>query len=181
VPRQLFVRSPHGNNKPTELIHGTSIFDIRLDLPPTADREIKDGVRVYRLAAALLSCSPAQFASRPTEMRAALAMIQDASDLLSRLLDGGRSTVAGRLAAAFRNIGRDRIADDIVGAMQAAGYTVNKCGPFEDHSLVAFGGRETSPHVNRMRMGWARMREDVLGIFPAAPGRLQSNATSTQA
>jgi hypothetical protein len=176
VPRQLLVRSPRGNNKPTEFIHGTSIFDVRLDLPPTADREIKDDVRVYKLAAALLSCSPVQFVSRPTEMRAALAMVQDASDLLSRLLDGGRSTVAGRLAAAFRNIGRDRIADDIVGAMQAAGYAVSESDPFEDHSLIAFGARETSPYVNRMRMDWARMREDVLRIFPAAPGRPKSTA-----
>jgi hypothetical protein len=176
VPRQLLVRSPRGNNKPTELIHGTSIFDVRLDLPPAADREVKDGVRRYKLSAALLSCSSVQFASRPTEMRAALAMVQDASDLLSRLLDGGRSTVAGRMAAAFRNIGRDRIADDIVGAMQAAGYTVNESDPFEDHSLIAFGARETSPYVNRMRMDWARMREDVLGNFPAAPGRPKNTA-----
>jgi hypothetical protein len=176
VPRQLLVRSPRGNNKPTEFIHGTSIFDVRLDLPPAADREVKGGVRLYTLAAALLSCSPTQFASRPTEMRAALAMVQDASDLLSRLLDGGRSTVAGRLAAAFRNIGRGRIADDIVSAMQAAGYTVNESDPFDDSSLIVFGARETSPYVNRMRLDWARMREDVLRIFPAAPGRPKNAA-----
>ena len=93
VPRQLLVRSPRGNNKPTWLIHDTSIFDIRLDLPPAADCEVKDGVRVYKLAAALLGCSQAHFAARPTEMRAALAMVQDASDLLSRLLEGGHSTI----------------------------------------------------------------------------------------
>lgn len=171
VPRQLLVRSPRGNNKPTGLVHDTSIFDVRLDLPPAADRDIKDGVRVYKLPAALIGCSQAQFAARPTEMRAALAMVPDASDLLSRLLDGGHSTIAGRLAAAFRNIGRARIADDIASAMQAAGYTVSESDPFEDRSPVSFGARETSPYVNRMRMDWARMREDVRGIFPDAPGR----------
>lgn len=176
VPRQLLVRSPRGNNKPTELIHGISIFDVRLDLPAAADREVKNGVRLYKLSVALQSCSPAQFVTLPTEMRAALAMIQDASDLLSRLLDGGRSTVAGRLAAAFRNIGREQIADDIVGAMQAAGYTVNESDPFEDRSPITFGSREISPYVNRMRMEWARMREDVLAIFTAAPGRPKSTA-----
>jgi hypothetical protein len=171
VPRQLLVRAPRGNNKPTALIHETSIFDIRLDMPPAADREIKDGVRLYKLTAALLGCSQAQFAARPTEMRAALAMVQDASDILSRLLEGGHSTVAGRLAGAFRNIGRDGIADNIAQTMEAAGYTVQESDPFEDQSLVAFGARETSPYVNRMRMDWARMREDVRGIFPPAPGR----------
>ncbi|AMN48318.1 Fic family protein [Steroidobacter denitrificans] len=171
VPRQLLVRSPRGNNKPTGLVHDTSIFDVRLELPPAADRDMKDGVRVYKLSAALLGCSQAQFTARPTEMRAALAMILDASDLLSRLLDGGHSTIAGRLAAAFRNIGRERIADDITGAMQAAGYTVSESDPFEDRSPVSFSARETSPYVNRMRMNWARMREDVRGIFPTAPGQ----------
>jgi hypothetical protein len=176
VPRQLLVRSPRGNNKPTGLVHGTSIFDIRLDLPPAADCEVKDGVRVYKLAAALLGCSQAHFAARPTEMRAALAMVQDASDLLSLLLEGGHSTIAGRLAAAFRNIGRPRIADNITETMQTAGYRISESDPFEDNSLVKFGARETSPYVNRMRMDWAKMREEVLSIFPQAPGRPESAA-----
>lgn len=171
VPRQLLVRSPRGNNKPTELLHDTSVFDLRLELPPAADREVKDRVRLYKLPAALLGCSQAHFAARPTDMRAALAMVQDASDPLSRLLEGGHSTVAGRLAGAFRNIGRDRIADEIVGAMRAAGYTISESDPFEEQLLVPFGARETSPYVNRMRMDWARMREDVRAIFPDAPGR----------
>jgi hypothetical protein len=47
-------------------------------------------------------------------MRAALSMVRDASEVLGRLLEGGHSTIAGRLAGAFRNIGRDRIADDII-------------------------------------------------------------------
>ena len=41
-------------------------------------------------------------------------MIRDASGLPTRLLAGGHTIIAGRLAGAFRNIVRDRIADDIV-------------------------------------------------------------------
>lgn len=171
VPRQLLVRSPRGNNKPTELLHDTSVFDIRLALPPAADRDVKDHVRLYALHAALLGCSQAHFAARPTEMRAALAMVQDASGLLSRLLNGGHSIIAGRLAGAFRNIGRERIADEITGTMQAAGYTVSESDPFETRSLVTFGSLERSPYVNRMRMDWVRMRDDMRGIFPDAPKR----------
>jgi len=37
-------------------------------------------------------------------------MVRHASDVLSLLLEGGRTIVAGRLAGAFRNIRRDRIA-----------------------------------------------------------------------
>ena len=61
------------------------------------------GIRLMRLPAALIACAPNHFAARPIEMRAALALITDASEVLSRLLTGGHSTVAGRLAGAFRN------------------------------------------------------------------------------
>lgn len=50
------------------------------------------------------------------------------------LLEEGRTIVAGRLAGGFRNIGRDRIADDIVKTMQAADYNVREKDPFE-HSI----------------------------------------------
>jgi hypothetical protein len=177
VPRQLLVRAPKGGNKPIGLIHDTSILDVRLDMPPEADRAILNGVRLYSLPAALLGCAQGQFESRPTELRAALAMMRGPSEVLRRLLDGGHSKIAGRVAGAFRNIGRPKFADEIIGAMQAAGYTVSESDPFKEASLITFGARETSPHVNRMRMDWARMREDVLRIFPKAPG-IPANAAS---
>ena len=170
VPKQLLVRSPKGGNKPTDLLFGTSIFDIRLDLPQAEDIEVKNSLRVFKLPAALVGCAPGWFAYHPIEMRAALAMLPDASDVLSRLLTGSHSTVAGRLAGAFRNIGRVRIADRIVQAMRAAGYTVNETDPFKDKPAITFGPRETSPYVNRMRMMWATMREPILQDFPSPPG-----------
>lgn len=177
VPRQLLVRAPKGGNKPIGLIHDTSIFDVRLDMPPEADRTILNGVRLYSLPAALLGCAQGLFESRPTELRAALAMMRDPSEVLRCLLEGGHSRIAGRLAGAFRNIGRPKFADEIIGAMQAAGYTVSENDPFKEASPIAIGARETSPYVNRMRMDWSRMREDVLRIFPKAPG-IPANAVS---
>lgn len=176
VPRQLLVRAPKGGNKPTGLLHGTSLFDVRLQMPPQADRESLEGMRLYSLPAALIGCAQAQFAARPTELRAALAMVREPSQVLRRLLAGGHSTIAGRLAGAFRNIGRNRIADEIVAAMQAAGYTVSESDPFEEPSPQVLRTRETSPFVNRLRMDWARMRQDVLALFPPAPGLPASKA-----
>jgi Fic family protein len=54
--------------------------------------------------------------------------------------------------------------------MRAAGYATNETDTFADKAAITFGPRETSPHVNRMRLMWARMREDVLKTFPAPPG-----------
>jgi hypothetical protein len=97
-------------------------------------------------------------------------MVADASDVLGRLLAGGHSSVAGRLAGAFRNIGRTQIADTITETMRAAGYTVNETDPFDDRPPVTIAQRETSPAVNRLHMTWAVMREHVLSRFPKPPG-----------
>lgn len=176
VPRQILIRSPKGGNKPTPLPYETSIFDVRLELPPAQDTEIKDGLRVFNLPSALISCSPTHFAAQPIMMRAALAAITDASDVLSRLLEGGHSTVAGRLAGAFRNIGRSTIGDNIVATMRAAGYTVNETDPFKGLPPMAFALRETSPYVNRARMTWDKMRADVLQNFTAVPQQTDTAA-----
>lgn len=170
VPRQLLVRSPRGGNKPTHLLYGTSIFDVRLAPPSANDIEVREGLRIYSLPAALIACAPSQFSAHAFSLRAALAMIRDASDVLNRLLEGGHSKVAGRLAGAFRNIGRTQIADNIVGTMKAAGYTVQETDPFEAASPIQFGTRETSPYINRLRMSWTTMRENILEIFPSPPG-----------
>ncbi len=169
VPPQLLVRSPGGRNKPTELIHGTSLIDTRLDLPDAADRMITDdGVRVYKLEPALLAVTGQFFTNHPTDARTALATQRDASALLERLLEGGRTVVAGRLAGAFRNIGRDRIADEIVAAMKAAGYAVRENDPFE-RQLPTPLPRDPTPAANRIRLMWMEMRERVLAAFPAPP------------
>src|ERR1019366_5651898 len=82
----------------------------------------------------------------------------------------GHTVIAGRLAGAFRNIGRDRIADDIVKTMTAAGYAVRENDPFTDKPSLVIGARETSPYVNRLRLLWQKMREPVIERFPKAPG-----------
>jgi hypothetical protein len=86
---------------------------------------------------------------------------------MDRLLEGGHSTIAGRLAGAFRNIGRDRIADDIVNTMRSAGYEVRESDPFETQIPIALSTREQSPYVNRIRLMWQEMRGPIIEHFPA--------------
>ena len=170
VPRQLMVRSPEAHNNVTKLPHGTSLLEIRAALPGASDREEKDGLRIFTPESALLGCSPHYFSSHATDVRAVLATIRDASDLLSLLLEGGHSKIAGRVAGALRNIGRDRIADDILKTMIAAGYDVRELDPFADGPALNLGTRERSPYVNRIRLLWQKMREPVIQRFPKAPG-----------
>ena len=170
VPRQLLVRAPKGDNKVTALPHETSLLTVRYTMPVEPDIETKNGLRLYALAPALIDCGPNLYRQSPTDLRTALAMISDASALLEKLLDGGHSTIAGRLAGAFKNIGRERIADDIVATMRAAGYDIRESDPFDEKLPLIIAARERSPYVNRMHLMWQAMRGTVVKRFPQAPG-----------
>ena len=169
VPEQLLVRTPKGGNKPISLRYKTSILDARLKLPDRDDIERKENLKIMTLPAALISCAPGYYSNNAVEARAALSMISDASVILHKLLEGGHSTVAGRLAGAFRNIGKNAIADNIIETMKAAGYTITENDPFEEKPAIIFSERELSPYVNRIRMNWAEMRSVVLENFPQTP------------
>jgi fido (protein-threonine AMPylation protein) len=170
VPRQLLVRSPRARNKATAFPHGTSVLDLRAALPVVGDRQEREGLRIFSVDSALIACSPNYYSNHSTDVRAALATIRDPSRLLARLLEGGHSTIAGRLAGAFRNNGRNAIADEILNTMTAAGYNVRETDPFADRPTLVLPIRETSPYVNRIRLMWQKLRGPVIDRFPKAPG-----------
>ena len=166
VPRQLLVRSVKSRNHVTLLPHGTSLLDVRASLPPGRDRTEIQGLHVFTVPAALAACGPQIFIQNPTDIRAALSMIRDASEVLEVLLKGGHSTVAGRLAGAFRSTGRGQIADDIVATMRSAGYDVRERDPFDRETAIKFETHEPSPYVTRIRLMWQEMRRSVIQNFP---------------
>lgn len=170
VPRQLLVRSPKARNRVTPLLQETSLLDVRAVLPTEGQREEKEGLRLFSVSAALIACTPRYFPQKATDARAALAMVRDASEVLALLLAGGHSAVAGRLAGAFRNIGRARLADDMLKTMRAAGFDVRENDPFSDRPALALPARQQSPYVYRVRLMWEEMRKTVLEMFPATPG-----------
>ncbi len=169
VPTQLLVRSRKARNNITSLPHNTSLYDVRASLPEAKYQTEKHGMRVFSLPAALVGCSEKSFAQNPTDMRAALSMIRDASEVLEPLLEGGHSVIAARLAGAFRNIGRNEVANEIVGVMRAADYNVNETDPFSASSPFQLTERVQSPYVNRIRLMWEAMRETVIANFPEPP------------
>ena len=171
IPSQVIIHSPKGTNNKVALPLGTSLYDLKQpQMPPPTDLTARDGLRLFSPAAALVRASETLFKTNPIEIRVVLSSIPDAAEVLRPLLDGGRSVVAGRLAAAFRHIGRSEVADEIVAAMKAAGYDVRETDPFADTPQFAPVAATTAPFVGRIQALWTSMWSEVLGVFPRSPG-----------
>src|SRR5208283_3751265 len=139
-------------------------------MPATADLVVRDGLRLFSPAAALVRVAESFFSRNPVETQVVLASLADASDLLRLLLNGGHSAKAGYLARAFRQTGRPALADEIIGAMNSAGYDVRERNPFEERQILGTPRRAVPPIVGRVEMLWESMRGAVMETFPKAPG-----------
>ncbi len=171
IPRQLIVHSPRGTNNVLALPDGCSLLDYKArDFPPPDHMQVRAGLRLLTVPAALIRVSPTFFATAPLDAQVALAGLPDASDLTRALLAGGHSAVAGRLAGALREVGRAALADDLVGTFRRVGYVVSETNPFET-TLPSLGGlRPVSPYVRRLQLLWIRWRDTVIETMPPAPG-----------
>lgn len=172
VPRQLLVRSPKASNNSIALLYGTSFFDLKLEIPEKSSLVTLQNLQVYSLTDGLIACGSDFFARNPTDARTCLSLVRDPSPLLAKLLNGGRSVIAGRLAGAFRNIGNSNIADEIITTMKRAGYDVREDDPFTGKFDVPIFYRETSPYSNRIKLMWHHMRSETLDTFPRTAGRI---------
>jgi fido (protein-threonine AMPylation protein) len=171
IPQQVIIYTPKGTNNTVDLLFGTSLYDLRQKvMPPDVDLTERDGLQLFVPEAALVRVPEAFFERNPVEAQVVLSGIRDASDILGRLLDGGHSVVAGRLAGAFRRIGREEVADEIVRVMKRAGYAVRETDPFEAEQAFGTLSRAQAPIVGRLQSLWETMREPVLAAFPDAPG-----------
>ncbi len=152
-------------------MHGTSLYDLKVPgMPPAENLVMRDGLRLFSPAAALVGVGETFFARNPVESQVVLASLADESDLLRLLLDGGNSTKAGYLAGVFRRIGRDELADEIVRAMKRAGYDVRESDPFEAGQTFGRPRAKAAPIVGRLEMMWPATRETIIKNFPKAPG-----------
>ncbi|HEY0478232.1 MAG TPA: Fic family protein [Kofleriaceae bacterium] len=177
IPRQVILYSPAANNNRVDLLFQTSLFALKVKaMPPAGDLELVQGLRVFQAEAALTRVPESFFSDHPIEAQVVLGRIREPSQLLARLLDGGHTVIAGRLAGSFRRLGRAAVADEIVAAMKAADHAVRETDPLAPDRPVAPVRRSAPPIVARLDTLWASARDTVLAEFPRAPGLPRSPA-----
>ena len=176
IPKQLVVRSEKASNNILQLPFGTSILDIKASVPDVVEKEPRYGLRLYPKPVALLMVSPDYFRRNPIEARICLSSVQDVTPIVAAAIDGGHTTRAGRLAGAFRSIGREEMADTLLRTMKKIGYEVKEENPFEDK--VDVRQIEPSPYASRIQLLWMQMRKTVLSLKPASAKRSENEILS---
>ena len=100
-----------------------------------------------------------------------LASIREPTGLLRRLLDGGNSSIAGRLVGAFRRVSRSDMAEEIRAASgPARGYIRPRAYRSAAAGQASDNDSAAAPIVGRIQSMWESMRGTVLNTFPPPPG-----------
>jgi len=172
VPAQATVYSRKGHNNTIALPFRTALYDLKqAKMPPQSQLARRDALRLFTPEAALARVPESFFRHHSLETQVVLARITDASNLLRILLDGGHSSVAGRLAGALRRAGSAEQADEILSTMKRAGYDVRESDPYANGQTIFAVNRPTeAPIVSRIQALWTSTRGAVLDIFPPPPG-----------
>ena len=172
IPRQVIICTPKGTNNSVQLPCDTSFYDLRQrNMPPDADLATRDGLRLFTPEAALVRVPETFFARYPVEVQVVMSGIHNPANVLSRLLQGGHSVIAGRIAGALRRLGRAAEADEILTVMKQAGYDARETDPFVPTQTFGNLGRVDPPIVGRLKSVWKSFREPIISEFPRAPGR----------
>jgi len=139
------------------------------DFAPSTSVIMRDGLRLLTVPHALIRVSPQFFLRYPMETKIALSLVLDVADIAEPLLEGGHSTVAGRIAGALRALGRRDEADQLLRAMRM-GHSVQEVNPFAEQTPNVLFVRSASPYVARIRLMWETLRSPIIPHIPSAPG-----------
>ena len=175
IPSQVIVMMNESQAQTLRLPHDTGLLIIKGKSPSSQKAQLH-GLQCLSLGEALCRLSPVFFKTWPREAELALRMVNIPSILLDSLLGEGSTVVAGRLAGAYQFLGEEKMAKEIVQAMESAGHVIRTNNPFEVKTpSLETGTRVKAPLVGRLSSMWAEMRATVIETFPDPPGQV-SNA-----
>ncbi|MBI9079570.1 MAG: hypothetical protein JEY79_07510 [Pseudodesulfovibrio sp.] len=181
IPYQVIVHARKGQSNMLELPSNVKLIDIAYPKKRKVtlkDIDVVNGLNVLSLPLTLALVPALFFKNHPTAAEIVLGSVENASVVLPPLLEEGRTTTAGRLAGAFRHMGRKDVAYEICATMKDAGHNVREDNPFDDKALARSWSKSESPVVGRINTLWNKARTVVLEECPE-PSRVFRASMST--
>jgi hypothetical protein len=166
IPDQVIALTARGGTVVLKLPYKTSLV-VYLDaknLPREA--EVVRGVRAMPLTTALCRVQPAFFEKQPLSAEIALRAVKSVDDLVRCILESESPALAARLAGAYQFLGDADRAEQIVGAVRAAGIHVEPKNPFDKPAPILSGAiRLRSAYAGRIHGMFMTARDPILEVF----------------
>ena len=170
ISGQVTVITRKASNETIDLLHDTSLLLYQDDKNFPATIIQKNGINIIPISEAICRASPNYFSTNTLNMEICLRLIGAPSEVSRVLLETKAVSSANRIIGAYKALNDQVSASQIEKDMEAAGYSVVPVNPFEEKKLfLASGGRIVSPYSGRITAMWAKMREDIVRIFPKEP------------
>ncbi|MDP1613799.1 MAG: Fic family protein [Sulfuritalea sp.] len=185
VPKQLNVMLAVKQSQIQELAfgHSVALYPGGKSFPPAEDQETLMGVRCMSAPYCLVMLNPRYFKDYAREVQIVMGKIEDPSAIAAQV--DVNATGVARLVAAYRRIGRNDFAEDILRQlsglkaqlqwrlMPAGGRDVETKttlavddDPFAGEPVYQLGMPGRSPLYTRIKVLWAQHRETVLATRP---------------
>lgn len=180
ISRQLVIMTRKPSNQLINLPHDSllTLYRDEKNFPSTLFK--KDGLNLVPLAEALCRAAPSYFHNHSLNAEICLKLVPSAAEISRVLLQMQSPTSANRIAGAYRRMGEERKADQIIKDLEATGLKVSPQDPFDRNPLfLSSVNRLSSPYTGRIQAMWARMRSRVLAIFPEAPSQRDAKTSLT--
>lgn len=167
IPHQVVVLTKNSGNYHLKLPHNTSllIYQDKNNFP--SDIDTNHLIHIMPIGLALSKAQRTYFTNQPINATIALSLVRDPSELTRFLLKGGMVQSANRLAGAYRSLGNNGFADEIIQTMVSAGFSVYESNPFKheitNHEFMS--PKSVSPYYLRIIQLWKSMRMDVIQTF----------------
>lgn len=138
IPRQVIAIVRKGGGRAIHLPFQTSLLPYEnKENFPVEITEI-DGVCVMELPLALCKVAPSFFEKDPKGAALALQQLKDPSDLLSVIAKHRLYRASGRLVGAFRFIGADQFADQLVQGLKELSIPMRQENPFQEKRATSY-------------------------------------------
>jgi len=167
VPKQVNVMLAVNQSQIQELAfgHSVALYPGGRSFPPLEHIETVMGVRCMSAPYCLVMLNPRYFKDYAREIQIAMGKIDDPS-AIAALVDVNTTGVA-RLVAAYRSIGRNEFANDILRQLSGLRFKLPVDeNPFTDQPVYSFATPSRTPLYTRIRMLWAQHRETVFAARP---------------
>ncbi len=181
ISKQVTVMTKKASNETVDLLFDTSILLYQDEKNFPTDIIQKNKINVMPLHVAICRASQNYFLNSTLNMEICLRLIGSPVEVSRVLLDAQSVITANRIIGAYKALNDLSSATHIEKDMMAAGHIVRSINPFADKKLFLNPTfKMVSPYAGRITAIWAKMRIDILYLFPTEPGLKNTEKTIGQ-